>query len=411
MRLLIVGGCNGQIGAATKIAMDRGRQGHPCGRHRAGAGHAARRRGRRPGVLRRRRSTSAPWSRPARPNASARRWWPAASAPTPAARWTRSAPAPRNICPCPPIAELIAAVLAAVADESHQLVYEDEAMGAVLALADQVAGSEASILITGESGTGKEVLARYVHRKSRAQRQALHLGQLRRDPGKPAGIRTVRPREGRLHRRRRPAHRQVRGSQWRHAAAGRNQRDGCAPAGQAAARHPGARDRPRRRHQAGQGRHPHHRHLQPRPGRGGQARHVPRRPALSPECRQSAPAAACASGPRTFAPWPHHFARKYAEANGVPYRPHRRRRPSGCCCRHPWRGNVRELENTIHRAVLLAQRRGDRAGSHPPARRHAGRARSRAAVLHEPGADRRRQRRRRRPAAWSAAPSPMSSAT
>ena len=57
-------------------------------------------------------------------------------------------------------------MLAAVADESHQLVYEDEAMGAVLALADQIAGSEASILITGESGTGKEVLARYVHRKS-----------------------------------------------------------------------------------------------------------------------------------------------------------------------------------------------------------------------------------------------------
>ena len=37
---------------------------------------------------------------------------------------------------------------------------------AVLSLADQIAGSEASILITGESGTGKEVLARYVHRKS-----------------------------------------------------------------------------------------------------------------------------------------------------------------------------------------------------------------------------------------------------
>src|SRR6202000_1571639 len=39
-------------------------------------------------------------------------------------------------------------------------------MGAVLGLADQIAGSEASILVTGESGTGKEVLARYVHRKS-----------------------------------------------------------------------------------------------------------------------------------------------------------------------------------------------------------------------------------------------------
>ena len=49
-----------------------------------------------------------------------------------------------------------------------------------------------------------------------------------------------------------------------------------------------------------------------------------------------------------------HFARKYAEANGVPFRP-----LAGATERlllgHPWRGNVRELENTIHRAVLLAQ--------------------------------------------------------
>src|SRR6202000_605793 len=72
----------------------------------------------------------------------------------------------KEYLPLPADPELIAAVLAAVADESHQLIYEDEAMGAVLALADQIAGSEASILVTGESGTGKEVLARYVHRKS-----------------------------------------------------------------------------------------------------------------------------------------------------------------------------------------------------------------------------------------------------
>src|SRR3546814_17270219 len=36
-----------------------------------------------------------------------------------------------------------------------------------LRLADQVAPSEATILINGESGTGKELMARYVHRKSR----------------------------------------------------------------------------------------------------------------------------------------------------------------------------------------------------------------------------------------------------
>jgi DNA-binding NtrC family response regulator len=37
----------------------------------------------------------------------------------------------------------------------------------VISLADQIATSEASIMITGESGVGKEVLARYVHKKSK----------------------------------------------------------------------------------------------------------------------------------------------------------------------------------------------------------------------------------------------------
>jgi DNA-binding NtrC family response regulator len=72
----------------------------------------------------------------------------------------------KEYIPLPPEAELIAAVLEAVAEESHSLIVEDRAMRDGLALADQVAPSEASILITGESGTGKEILARYVHRKS-----------------------------------------------------------------------------------------------------------------------------------------------------------------------------------------------------------------------------------------------------
>ena len=72
----------------------------------------------------------------------------------------------KEFIPLPPDAELIAAVLSAVSADNRDVVVRDEAMLAVLKLADQVAPSEASILITGESGTGKEVLARYVHRKS-----------------------------------------------------------------------------------------------------------------------------------------------------------------------------------------------------------------------------------------------------
>ena len=236
----------------------------------------------------------------------------------------------KEYLPLPPDPELIAAVLAAVADESPSAdLSKTRRWRAVIALADQVAGSDASILITGESGTGKEVLARYVHRKSRARRQAVHLGQLRRDPGEPARIRIVRPREGRVHRRHRAAHRQVRGSQWRHAAARRNQRDGCAPAGQTAARHSGARDRPRRRHQAGQGRHPHHRDLEPRSRRGGDARHVPRRSALSPERRESAPArAARAAEGHSGARPPLRAQICRGQRRAVP--PDRAARPSAC---------------------------------------------------------------------------------
>jgi two-component system response regulator FlrC len=49
----------------------------------------------------------------------------------------------------------------------------------------------------------------------------------------------------------------------------------------------------------------------------------------------------------------HHFARKYAEANGVAYRPISSQ-TERLLLSHNWKGNVRELENTIHRAVLLA---------------------------------------------------------
>ncbi len=40
-------------------------------------------------------------------------------------------------------------------------------MARVVQLADQIAPSEASVLITGESGTGEEVMAKYLHSKSK----------------------------------------------------------------------------------------------------------------------------------------------------------------------------------------------------------------------------------------------------
>ncbi len=73
----------------------------------------------------------------------------------------------REYIPLPPDAELIAAVLAAVADDDQTMMARDPAMRTVVAFAEQVAPSNASVLITGESGSGKEVMARHVHQKSK----------------------------------------------------------------------------------------------------------------------------------------------------------------------------------------------------------------------------------------------------
>jgi DNA-binding NtrC family response regulator len=68
----------------------------------------------------------------------------------------------KEYIPLPPDPDLIAAVLAAVATDSRDMIYRDDAMAAVVKLAQQIAGSDASVLITGESGTGKEVYARFI---------------------------------------------------------------------------------------------------------------------------------------------------------------------------------------------------------------------------------------------------------
>src|SRR5918992_5157348 len=72
----------------------------------------------------------------------------------------------KEYIPLPPDPELIAAVLAAVTNDTPELIYRDDAMAHVVTLAQQIAPSDASVMITGESGTGKEVVARHVHSRS-----------------------------------------------------------------------------------------------------------------------------------------------------------------------------------------------------------------------------------------------------
>jgi DNA-binding NtrC family response regulator len=166
MRLLIVGPLGGQISAATKIAMEHGAKvAHVDTIEQA---TAALRAGRGADLLMVDAKLDIAGLIAA--NEAEHIVVPVVAAgvgvdPNTAARAIRAGA--REYISLPPEPELIAAVLAAVCDDERPLIAEDAAMKQVIALADQIAGSDASIMITGESGAGKEVLARYVHKKSR----------------------------------------------------------------------------------------------------------------------------------------------------------------------------------------------------------------------------------------------------
>lgn len=73
----------------------------------------------------------------------------------------------KEYIPLPPDSDLIGALLAAVTEDNNTMIAGDAVMKDVVKLGDKIAPSEATVLITGESGTGKEVMSQYIHRKSK----------------------------------------------------------------------------------------------------------------------------------------------------------------------------------------------------------------------------------------------------
>ncbi len=166
MRLLIVGGLSGQLSAAAKIAIDRGAR--VAFSESGAAALSALRKGQGADLLMVDLKEDVAGLIAA---LKAER----IAAPVVACGVEQDADAAvaairagaKEFIPLPPDADLIAAVLEAVSEESADLIAADPAMKRVIALADKVAASEASILITGESGVGKEVIAKRLHAKSK----------------------------------------------------------------------------------------------------------------------------------------------------------------------------------------------------------------------------------------------------
>jgi len=265
----------------------------------------------------------------------------------------------REFLPLPPDPELIAAILEAAAGDSHHLIAHDPAMLAALRRADQVAGADASVMITGESGTGKEVLARHIHRRSRRSggpfvalncaaipealleselfghekgafsgAQARRIGRFEAADGGTLLLDEISEMDVRLQ------SKLLRALQEREI----DRLGGGAPV-KVSVRILATTNRDLATEVA-----------------AGRFREdlwfrlnviTIRLPALRERPADIAPLAA-------------HFARHYADANGIAFRP---LTPAAVARleAHDWRGNVRELENTLHRAVLLAA--GDSIGA------------------------------------------------
>ncbi|MBN9590971.1 MAG: sigma-54-dependent Fis family transcriptional regulator [Alphaproteobacteria bacterium] len=351
MRLLIVGQLQGQLGLATKIAIERGAKVTHAGNIEMALAELRSGRGADLAMA----DVTLDIGQLVRGLAAERICTPvvACGIGTDARRAVDAIRAgAKEYLPLPPDPELIAAVLAAVADESHQLIHEDEAMSAVLALADQVAGSEASILITGESGTGKEVMARYIHKKSaRADKPFISVNCA----AIPENLL-----ESELFGHEKGA--------FTGAIARRVGKFEEADGGTLLLDEISEMDA----------------RLQAKLLRAIQEREIDRVGGTKPvkvniriiatSNRDLAEAVrhntfredllyrlnvvnlrlpALRERPKDILALARHFAHKYAEANSVPHRPIAAV-TERLLISHPWRGNVRELENTIHRAVLLS---------------------------------------------------------
>lgn len=166
MRVLIVGSLGGQLHTATKIAIDRGARVAQVDTVAQATSHL--RAGRGADLL----MVDAALDIQAliAANEAERITVPVVACGvniTPEAAAAAIRAGAKEFIPLPPDAELIAAVLEAVADDERPMIARDPAMKQVIELADRIAASDASVLITGESGSGKEVMARYVHSRSK----------------------------------------------------------------------------------------------------------------------------------------------------------------------------------------------------------------------------------------------------
>jgi two-component system, response regulator FlrC len=258
----------------------------------------------------------------------------------------------REFLPLPPDPDLIAAILEAASGDSHAMVVRDPVMQETVRRAEQVAGSEASVLIIGDTGTGKEVLAHHIHRHSRRAAGPFIAVNCAAIPDNLLESELFGHEKG----------------AFSGAIARRIGRFEAADGGTLLLDEISEMDI----------------RLQAKLLRSLQEKEIDRLGGTAPvrinvrilaTTNRDLPAEVQRGGfredlyfrlnvvslhipplrerPGDIAALADHFARRYAEVNGLPFRPVSHDAMLRLTT-HAWRGNVRELENAIHRAVLLA---------------------------------------------------------
>ena len=217
-----------------------------------------------------------------------------------------------------------------------------------------IAQTDANVLIMGETGTGKELVADTIHHHSNYRNGPLVKVNLTALPetlveselfGHEKGSFTgaMAQRKGRFE----MAHK---GTIFLDEIGDMT----LSTAAQAAAGAPGQEFERVGGSTRGQGRLPGHRRHQPQPEGRGRGRALPRRPVLSAERGHASTCRRCASARTTSRCWSSTSWSSTATRRRSPpaASPRRRCRRSS---NYDWPGNVRQLEHTIERAVIMAR--------------------------------------------------------